>query len=115
MVKWVPGQDYQLASASYDDTVKLWDYEDDEYFAKQTLSDHTSTVWCICFSKDAKYLISSSEDKSIKVYSRTSSETYVFALNITGHHERVIYSVDYNSEHRLIISVASFDPTGWRR
>jgi WD40 repeat protein len=113
MVKWVPGTDYQLVSCSYDDTLKLWDYEDDEYFCKQTLTEHASTVWCIAFSADGKYLVSGSEDKTIKVFSKTDQDKWALSLNISGYHERSIYTVDLFRDSLLIASVASSDP-GWR-
>ena len=113
MVKWVPQKEFQLVSASYDDTVKLWDCEDDEYFCKQTLSDHTSTVWSITFSKDGKLLMTGSEDLTIKVFTKTSEDKYAFSLNISGYHERTIYSIAYYDDLNMLVSVYEVD-LGWR-
>lgn len=108
MVKWVPGSDYQLVSCSYDDSIKVWDYEDDEYFCKQTLAEHVSTVWCIAFTHDGKYLISGSEDKTIKVFSRSSQDKWALSLSISGYHERAIYSIDVFRDTLLLASVGTF-------
>lgn len=110
MVKWVPGTDYQLVSCSYDDCIKVWDYEDDEYFCKQTLSEHDSTVWCIAFSHDGKYLVSGSEDKTIKVFSKTEQDKWALSLCISGYHERSIYTIDMFSDTLLLASVGLYDP-----
>ena len=105
MVKWIPNTDYQIASASYDDTIKIWDNEDDDYHCIQTISDHTSTVWSIVASNDGRHLYSSSEDHTIKVYTKSSNDQWVFSLNISGYHERAIYSIDFSLEYRLLASV----------
>lgn len=43
MVAWHPAGEL-LASCSYDDTVKLWTNDGDEWVCSQTLTGHASTV-----------------------------------------------------------------------
>ena len=49
MVVWHPTDDI-LASASYDDTIKIWKEDDDDWYCSDTLLGHTSTVWACDFS-----------------------------------------------------------------
>lgn len=39
-----------LASCSYDDTIKIWKDDDDDWQCTATLTGHESTVWSIAFS-----------------------------------------------------------------
>jgi len=41
-----------LISCSYDDTIKLWADDQDDWYCLDTLSGHTSTVWEVALSKD---------------------------------------------------------------
>jgi WD40 repeat protein len=38
-----------LASCSYDDTVRIWQEDNDDWYCAATLTGHTSTVWGIAF------------------------------------------------------------------
>jgi len=90
-----------LASASYDDTIKIWTLEDGDYYCKHTLEGHSSTVWGLTFSTDGTYMISCSEDKTVKCWSaknRSITDGYECGLTITGLFERAIYSVDYKEQ-----------------
>jgi WD40 repeat protein len=49
MVVWHPTEDI-LASASYDDTIKIWKEDDDDWYCSDTLLGHTSTVWACDFN-----------------------------------------------------------------
>ena len=61
-----------LASASYDDTVKLFaaDPYDDEWSCIATLTSHTATVWSVSFSPCGHYLASAGDDLVIKIWGR---------------------------------------------
>lgn len=61
-----------LASASYDDTIKLFaaDPYDDEWSCIETLTGHTATVWSISFSPCGQYLASAGDDLVIKIWGR---------------------------------------------
>ncbi|BAM40873.1 uncharacterized protein TOT_030000134 [Theileria orientalis strain Shintoku] len=57
-----------LASASYDNTIKIWTLKQNDWFCIQTLGLHTNTVWCLAFSRDGTRLASCSSDKNVFVY-----------------------------------------------
>lgn len=61
-----------LASASYDDTIKLYsaDPYDDEWTCTHTLTSHTATVWTISFSPCGNYLVSAGDDLVLKIWGR---------------------------------------------
>lgn len=63
-----------LASASYDDTIKLYaaDPYDDEWTCIDTLTSHTATVWTLSFSPCGRYLASAGDDLVIKLWERVS-------------------------------------------
>ena len=55
-----------LASASHDQTVKIWDTSNG--FLQQTLKGHGSWVTFITFSHDSKLLASASRDQTVKIW-----------------------------------------------
>lgn len=58
-----------LASASYDNTVKLYlDDPSDDWYAFATLKAHASTVWAVAFSPCGGYLASASDDETIVIW-----------------------------------------------
>ena len=50
MVVWHPHEEI-VASASYDDTIKIWKDDDDDWYCADTLLGHSSTVWGIDFNE----------------------------------------------------------------
>lgn len=131
MVKWVPYQYEEasdieklpsfrkrmLASASYDNTIKVFTIdEDDEYYCFQTLKNHSNIVWSLCFSNNGELMFSSSEDSTVKVwkYSKekensTEPGKYEMAVNLSGYHDRAIYSCDYSDKYNLLASAGGDD------
>ena len=57
--------DNKIASASKDNTVKLWSKDGEEL---QTLYGHNQRVTSVSFSPDSKTLISASDDKTVIVW-----------------------------------------------
>ncbi len=66
-VLWHPQQEL-LFSASYDDTIKVWQDEDDDWYCQNTLSGHKSTIWDISFDSQGQLLASASDDHSIRIW-----------------------------------------------
>ena len=98
-VKWHPERD-ELYSASYDDTIKCWAYEDslEDWVCKYTMSEHKSTVWCLDFDPTGNFLVSCSDDKSWIVWNISAT-----GFSMVGKHEnthfRAIYSVSWCPGH----------------
>src|SRR5271156_1170645 len=62
----------RLASASGDQTVKIWDASSGECL--QTLKGHSGSVSSVAFSHDSARLASASDDKTVKIWDASSDE-----------------------------------------
>ncbi|BDD57631.1 hypothetical protein MAP00_002978 [Monascus purpureus] len=62
-----------LASASYDDTVRLWDTATGN--TRQTLKGHTGSVTAIAFSPDGTMLASASSDSTVRLWDTATGNT----------------------------------------
>ena len=60
----------RLASASYDNTVKIWDASSGACL--QTLEGHSSRVYSVAFSHDSARLASASADNTVKIWDASS-------------------------------------------
>lgn len=97
-----------LFSASYDDTIKIWQEEDDdEWKCIDTLVGHDSTVWGIALNQQGNKLISVSDDKSVKCWQCDSPDSIgKWRCNSTlkGHHSQPIYTVDWSPDNSNIVT-----------
>ena len=113
VAKWHPTNESELLSASYDNSIKVWSEQDDDWYCVQTLTGHQSTVWSLTFSPDGTRMASASDDKSIFLWkkaegaSQMSDDANTTAATqgqtswrlqggLTGQHSRCIYTVDWS-------------------
>ncbi|MGL4376040.1 MAG: AAA-like domain-containing protein, partial [Microcoleaceae cyanobacterium] len=97
-----------IASASDDNTVKLW--KRDGTLVK-TLSDHSSSVLGVSFSPDGEMIVSASADKTVKLWKQDGT----LLKTLSGHTDRV-NGVSFSPDGEMIAS-ASADNTVklWKR
>jgi len=70
-VHWHPTEDDLLFSCSYDNSVKVWGLQDEQFECLHTLRGHDSTVWTLCFDPSGRdAFITCSADKSIRLWRR---------------------------------------------
>jgi WD40 repeat protein/energy-coupling factor transporter ATP-binding protein EcfA2 len=88
-----------IASASSDNSVKLWSIEGTEL---HTFKGHSSKVTSVSFSPDGKTIASASEDKTVKLWSIEGAQLYTFK----GHSSKVT-SVSFSPDGKMIASASS--------
>ena len=97
----------RLASASFDDTVKLWDAQTGE--ETLTLKGHTGYVFCVAFSPDGRRLASASLDDNVKLWdAQTGEET----LTLKGH-TSLVNSVAFSPDGRRLASAGMYTIKLW--
>ena len=98
-----------MASCSYDDSIKLWVQEDDDWECISTLNGHESTVWWIEFTKDGRYLASASDDNTVKIWAQgdnfESNPSYSLVSTLQGYHKRTIYACSWNHDGTFLATV----------
>ncbi|MEG4123042.1 AAA-like domain-containing protein, partial [Microcoleus sp. Pol14D5] len=93
-----------LASASDDNTIKLWNLQTQTEI--KTLTGHSNEVYSVVFSPDGKTLASASKDKTIKLW---NLQTQTEIKTLTGH-SNAVYSVAFSPDG-LTLASASSDKT----
>ena len=112
-----------LLSASYDNSIKLWeeDEEGDDWYCISTLNGHTNTVWCVspywsytaATNKYSLHMVSASHDSSLAIWKYYSvmemrnacqtdnavanTATWRCLGNLIKAHEGAVYSVNCTS------------------
>lgn len=97
-------QGKRLASASRDETLKLWDAATGQMLL--ALEGHTDTVTSVAFSPDGQRLASASRDKTVRVWDAATGQQ---TLALEGHTDAVT-SVTFSPDGQRLAS-ASWDKT----
>ncbi|VWU52512.1 cytosolic iron-sulfur protein assembly protein 1, putative [Hepatocystis sp. ex Piliocolobus tephrosceles] len=75
-VSWCPLSENTFVSLSYDNSLKIWNKQIDEWTCIQTLNEHKSVVWCVAFNFDGSQFATCSDDRSIRVWSSNKKQWY---------------------------------------
>jgi WD40 repeat protein len=89
-VAWSPDGS-QVASGSFDRTVKIWNADDGTL--GRTLTGHTQAVVGIAISPDGQLLASGGDDASVKLW-RMSDGGLVRTIDVGNHNYKVAFSPD---------------------
>lgn len=92
-----------LVSCSYDDTIKFYKEDGDDWSCYETLTNHESTVWSIDFNRDGSKLVSVSDDRTIKIWSNLDNK-WTCVSTLSDHHKNAIYSVNWSKLNDCIAS-----------
>ncbi|ANZ73997.1 BA75_00789T0 [Komagataella pastoris] len=87
-----------IVSASFDNSVKLWDGRDGKFIA--TLRGHVSPVYQTAWSSDCRLLVSCSKDTTLKVW---DIRTKKLMVDLPGHADEV-YTVDWSVDGKKVVS-----------
>eukprot|EP01129_Flabellula_baltica_P011895 TRINITY_DN5286_c0_g1_i1.p1 TRINITY_DN5286_c0_g1~~TRINITY_DN5286_c0_g1_i1.p1 ORF type:complete len:1465 (-),score=299.18 TRINITY_DN5286_c0_g1_i1:13-4407(-) len=85
--------DKKIISGSHDNMICVHDIEFETKVA--TLIGHTGTVFSLCITEDDKFIISSSFDRTVKVWEVTESE------NAVGHEARIL-GIRFSPDGRFV-------------
>ncbi|CAI7622343.1 unnamed protein product [Penicillium manginii] len=91
----------RLASASHDNTVKIWDSITGQ--CASTLKGHSGSVYSVCWSQDGSRLVSSSHDKTVRIWDLATGRC---VLILEGHSEQV-NSAFWSQDESLLASASS--------
>ncbi|KAJ2504515.1 ribosome assembly [Coemansia sp. RSA 2049] len=87
-----------IASASFDNSVKLWDGLTGKFIA--SLRGHVAAVYQVCWSADSRMLLSASKDSTLKIW---DLRTKKMKLELPGHADEV-FTVDWSPGGDRVVS-----------
>jgi len=119
-IAWHPTEDI-LASASYDNNLKMYREDDDEWITTATLGSHTNTVWALAWAPEGNRLASCSEDCTVKIWksfppgnnegipTQGKDPAWKCESTISGIHPRAVYDIDWGTQNNFILTAGGDD------
>jgi WD40 repeat protein len=102
-VEWFPNEENKLVSGSYDDTIRIWEGDDDDYICKDVLEGHKSIVWWVQIVNTS--LFSVSEDSTVIQWEfNGETEKYSILRVYEGLHFLSIYAL-CTTKNKYLITV----------
>ena len=97
---------YLLASASQDNTIRIWDVGDNtNLWHVRTLRGHTSNVYSVAWSPDGRTLASASDDGTVRLWNPNNGINFAV---LRGHTERIT-NVAWSPDGRILASGSNDD------
>ena len=116
---WSP-KDGICSSCSYDNSIRLYQEQDDDWIEFDILNGHESTVWSVDFDTSGDRLVSVSDDTSVKVWQRDQGgQKFKNVSTLSGHHSRAVYDVSWSKLNGYIAtgsgdnSICIFGPSSF--
>jgi WD40 repeat protein len=53
----------------------MWREDDDDWYCASVLTGHQSTVWSVDFDKEGRYIVSGSDDNTLKIWKRQTTRS----------------------------------------
>ncbi len=100
-VAYSPINSSLIASAGGDHTIKLWDLDED---VVTTLGSHKERVNSITFSPDGKYLVSGSDDFTMKLWDVSGKRHLSTLSHVTDRYRAQIKTVAFSPDGQKIVS-----------
>ncbi|GBG33095.1 Protein CIA1 [Hondaea fermentalgiana] len=107
-LRWHPTEPV-LFTASYDDTIRVWAEQVDDWGCVEVLQGHTNTVWGLCLDSSGTRIASCSQDCSVRIWSRSDKGTWACDKVLDEIHERTIFSIDWSRDGSRIATGAGDD------
>lgn len=113
-----------LTRCSYDNTIKLWSEDDDDFYCVCTLEGHKSTVWAAAFGAAGRQIVTGSQDGSLILWNAIGSNTdcsywqpmctfnglhvcNVFSVHWSRHSNKIVVAASNNSFYILLVDLPS--------
>ena len=86
-----------IATASSDETVKIWSKEGKQLYTLAGKHEHTDEIRSVTFSADGKLIATASKDNTVKVWQRNGK----FIQTLTGHND-LVWSVRFSPDRKSL-------------